>query len=98
MCAKNFWLAFGIGVVAGAGVALLWAPNSGAKTRRQLRKGIEDAGDCLGKAADEMKSQVEKIGSGTQEAVGRARAYVEDVVDSAADLAAAVSKSARSLV
>ena len=38
MSAKNYWFAFGIGVTAGAAIALLYAPQTGTKTRKQLRK------------------------------------------------------------
>ena len=44
---KGIWIAFGIGAAAGAAVALLYAPQSGVKTRKQLRKSIVDAGDRL---------------------------------------------------
>ncbi len=59
MSAKNYWLAFGIGVSAGAAIALLYAPQTGAKTRKQLRKGVEDAGDYLEDAGDYLKAQAE---------------------------------------
>ena len=44
MSAKNYWFAFGIGVSAGAAIALLYAPQTGVNTRKQLLKGVEDAG------------------------------------------------------
>uniref|UniRef100_UPI0038F76EC9 YtxH domain-containing protein n=2 Tax=Bacteria TaxID=2 RepID=UPI0038F76EC9 len=56
MSAKNYWLAFGIGVTAGAAIALLYAPQSGARTRKKLMKGMEgavdDASDYLKDAGD----------------------------------------------
>ena len=61
MGAKNYWLAFVIGASAGAAVALLCAPQSGAKTRKQLRKGVADAGDYLEDAGDYLKSQAERL-------------------------------------
>ena len=51
MSAKSYWFAFGIGIAAGASIALLYAPQTGAKTRKQLRKGVEDASDYLEDAA-----------------------------------------------
>ena len=44
MSAKGYWFAFGVGVAAGASVALLYAPQTGDKTRKRLRKGFEEAG------------------------------------------------------
>jgi gas vesicle protein len=38
MSAKNYWLAFGIGVSAGAAIALLYAPQSGDRTRKNISR------------------------------------------------------------
>ena len=64
MSAKNYWLAFGIGVAAGATIALLYAPQTGRDTRRSIgkrtrasREAILDAG---GDVADKAKELFEK--------------------------------------
>jgi len=44
---KGIWIAFAIGVAAGSAVALLYAPQSGVRTRRQLRKNLDDGVDYL---------------------------------------------------
>jgi gas vesicle protein len=98
MSAKNYWFAFGVGVVAGATIALLYAPQSGARTRRQLRKGVEDAGEYLEEAGDYLKDQAERLSNEAQKAVKRTRLQVESAVDKAGDLAAGAVKSARALV
>jgi len=76
MNAVKVWAAFMVGVAAGAAVALLYAPQTGERTRRQLRRGLEDAGDYLKDAADTFGDQAEKY-------VKRGRDIVDDVVDSA---------------
>ena len=109
MSAKNYWLAFGIGVSAGAAIALLYAPQSGARTRKQLRKGVEsavdDANDYLQDAGDYLKAQAEKFSDEAQGAVKRARKFADKAGDHASDVADTVSdalgsavKSAKSLV
>jgi gas vesicle protein len=60
MNAGKFWAVFAIGVAAGAAVALTYAPQTGTKTRRQLRRGLEDAGDYLKEAADTLSNQAQK--------------------------------------
>ena len=42
MSAKGYWLAFAIGVAAGAGVALLYAPQTGKSARKKLKNSLED--------------------------------------------------------
>lgn len=98
MSAKNYWLAFGIGVAAGAAVALLYAPQSGVKTRRRLRKGVEDAGDYLFDAGDYLKEQAERFSEEAQKAMKRTKGKVESVVDKAGDAVQSVVKTAQSLV
>jgi len=109
MSAKNYWLAFGIGVSAGAAVALLYAPQSGARTRKKLRRSVGDAGDYLQDAGDYLKSQAERFSEEAQDAVKRAHKQAVHLVDKAGDQAAEVAdavtgavnsavKSAKSLV
>jgi gas vesicle protein len=95
---QKYWLAFCIGVIAGATAALLYAPQSGAKTRRQLRRGVENAGDYLENAGDYLKAQAERFSTEAQKAVDRAKDRVGDVVDKAGDAVSDAVKSAQSLV
>lgn len=61
------WLAFAagllIGLVIGAGVGLLGAPQSGRRTRRRLRHAVEDARDSATDRwetlGDDVRSAVE---------------------------------------
>lgn len=85
MNAMKVWAAFTVGVAAGAAVALLYAPQSGEKTRRQLRRNIEDAGDYIKDAADNLGEHAEKY-------VKRGRGMVDDVVDSASNAVNAAKK------
>lgn len=98
MSAKNYWFAFGIGVSAGAAIALLYAPQTGAKTRKQLRKGVEDAGDYLEDAANYLKEQAERLSKETEKAIKRTRGQVEYAVDKANDVVQSAVKTAQSLV
>ena len=98
MSSKNYWLAFGVGVAAGATIALLYAPQTGAKTRKQLRKGVEDAGDYLEDAANYLKEQAERLSREAEKTVKKTRGQVEDAVDRAGDVVQSALKSAQSLV
>lgn len=87
MNAIKYWTVFTVGVAAGAVVALIYAPQSGAKTRRQLRRNIEDAGDYLKDTAD-------TIGDRAQTYIKRGKDAVEDVVDSAQNVVSVARKVA----
>jgi len=98
MSAKNYWLAFGIGVSAGAAIALLYAPQSGARTRKKLRRGVEEAGDYLQDAGDYLKSQAERFSDEAQDAIKRAHSQAVHLVDKASDRASDVADSVSDVV
>lgn len=64
-------LAFLVGGVVGAAVALLYAPSSGAETRRRIKKGIGDACDM---AADKYNDALESL----EESAEKVRQLAED--------------------
>jgi gas vesicle protein len=98
MSAKSVWIAFGLGVTAGAAVALLYAPQPGAKTRKQLRRGIDDGVDYLEDAAAYLKEQAEALSKEAQKTIKRTRGQVEDAVEKVTDVAAGAVKSVQSLM
>jgi gas vesicle protein len=98
MSAKNVWIAFGLGVSAGAAVALLYAPQTGVKTRRQLRKNIDDGVDYLEDAAAYLKEQADYLSKEAEKTIKKTRSQVEDVVDKVTGVAAGAVKSVSSLM
>jgi gas vesicle protein len=98
MSAKNYWFAFGIGVSAGAAIALLYAPQTGVKTRKQLRKGVEEAGDYLEDAANYLKEQAERLSKEADKAIKRTKGQVDFAVDKAGDVVNSAVKTVQSLV
>jgi gas vesicle protein len=98
MSAKGVWIAFGLGVTAGAAVALLYAPQPGAKTRRQLRKNIDDGVDYLEDAAAYLKEQADYLSKEAQKTIKRTRGQVEEVVDKASEAVSGAVKSVQSLM
>jgi gas vesicle protein len=76
MDSTKFWTGFAVGILAGSTVGLLCAPQSGARTRRQLRRRLEDADDYL-------RGTAEVVGNRAEKAVRRSRDVVEDALNSA---------------
>ena len=98
MSAKGIWIAFGLGVSAGAAVALLYAPQPGVKTRRQLKRNFDDGVDYLEDAAAYLKEQAENLSKEAQKTITRTKGQMEDAVDKVTDAAAGAVKSVSSLM
>ena len=70
------------GVIAGGIVALLYAPQSGEKTRKQIKKFLEDemnqAGEMLQKGASKARKIVDEGVEHLKNAAGQACEYAAD--------------------
>lgn len=51
-------LSFLIGAIAGAGIALLFAPHSGKKTRHRIADMAEDAREYASDSAQKLKKKI----------------------------------------
>jgi gas vesicle protein len=87
----KFWAVFAIGVAAGASVALIYAPQTGERTRRQLKRKLEDAGDYLKDASDTFSDHAERV-------VKRGKEVLDDVTESATKAANQAVKTVSNLV
>jgi gas vesicle protein len=87
----KFWAAFAIGVTAGATVALLYAPQAGEKTRRQVRRKLEDAADYVRDTADTISERASSVYKAGREAV-------EDALDSANSVYSSAAKHVQSIL
>jgi gas vesicle protein len=64
----GFFAGLIVGALIGAAAALLYAPQSGAETRRMVKEKVNDAKGAVAKAAGKAKEAVSsKISSGTDE-------------------------------
>jgi gas vesicle protein len=68
---KGVAFAFLVGGAIGAGLALLFAPASGAETRKRIKDGTEDAGDW---AKDRYQDARYKVTENT----GKVKAFVNE--------------------
>jgi gas vesicle protein len=95
---KEFWIALGVGALAGGVAALLYAPQSGVKTRKQLKRGLADAGDALEEAGDYLKKQAEYLSKEAQKLIDSGKDRFDAAVDTAGDYVSTAQKAARKLV
>ena len=91
---KEFWMALSLGALAGAIAALLYAPQTGEKTRKQLKRGLEDAGGALEEAGDYLKDQAERLAQEAQKLIDRGKGQWGEAVDAATDYASGALKTA----
>jgi gas vesicle protein len=98
MSAKGIWIAFAVGVTAGAVVALLYAPQPGVKTRRQLRRNFDDGVDYLEEAASNLKQQAESLSNEARKAFKRTKGQVAEVVEMASDAVSGAVKGVHSMM
>jgi gas vesicle protein len=87
----KFWSVFAVGVAAGAIVALIYAPQSGVKTRRQIKRKFDDATDYISDATD-------TLGEHAAKAIKQGKGFANDVVSSATSAANAAARQVSSLV
>lgn len=84
-------MAFGVGVAAGAAVALLYAPQPGDRTRKQIKRGLEDATDRIQSTAEDIGERAGEYGKQAERVIRRGREVVDDTFSKASAVASKVS-------
>ncbi len=87
----KFWMAFGVGVAAGAAVALLYAPQPGDRTRKQIKRGLDDATDRIQDTAEDFSKQAEHYSKQAERAIRRGREAVDETLSKASSVASKVA-------
>jgi gas vesicle protein len=72
-----------MGLVVGGAAAILCAPQSGAMTRRRLRRTVEDLSDNLQDAGDYLKDQAERLTKEAQKLINNSKEQLGSAVDTA---------------
>ncbi|HEY4046476.1 MAG TPA: YtxH domain-containing protein [Acidobacteriaceae bacterium] len=81
----RYLIVFSLGVAAGATVALIYAPQTGEKTRKQLRRNFEDASDYIKDTTDDLTKQAKRVYKNTRPIVEDAASKVSSVAGKVAD-------------
>lgn len=82
----KFWTAFGVGVAAGAAVALLYAPQSGDRTRFRLKRKLDTASDRIQSTAADLGARAEHYGRQAESMIRQGREVVDEAFNRASSL------------
>jgi gas vesicle protein len=91
MSAARYWTIFTLGVVAGAAVALIYAPQTGEKTRKQLKRNFNDASDYLKDASDDLGKHAKRAIKKSRDIVDKSKDIMDEVSTRVGSAASAVS-------
>lgn len=90
MSAARDWTIFLAGATLGAAVALAYAPQSGEKTRKQVRRNLEDASDYVRETTEDFGRHAKRV---YKSAKGAAADVATRLTSTASDLANSVKDS-----
>ena len=77
----RYWAVFALGVAAGAAAALIYAPQTGEKTRKQLKRHLEDASDYIKDASDDLSKHATRVYKTTKDVAGDVASRVSSVAE-----------------
>ncbi len=89
---KEFWIALGLGALAGGVAALLYAPQSGVSARKKLKHRFKEANESLEEVGDYLKKQADRLGDQAQALVNRGKEEAGPAMDTAGDYVTAGTK------
>ncbi len=98
MNAVRYWAVFSLGVAAGAAAALIYAPQTGEKTRKQLRRHLEDAGDYIKDASDDLSKHANKVYQTTKDRASDVASRVSSVASNVSSVASNIADKVGDLV
>jgi gas vesicle protein len=98
MNAVRYWAVFSLGVAAGAAAALIYAPQTGEKTRKQLKRHLEDASDYLKDASDDLSKHATKVYKTTKGTASDLASRVSSVAGNVGSAASNIAEKVGDLV
>jgi gas vesicle protein len=98
MNAVRYWAVFSLGVAAGAAAALIYAPQTGEKTRKQLKRHLEDASDYIKDASDDLGKHATKVYKQTRDRAGDVASRVSSVASNVSSAASNIAEKVGDLV
>jgi gas vesicle protein len=98
MNAVRFWAVFSLGVAAGAAAALIYAPQTGEKTRKQLKRNLQDASDYVKDTKDDLSKHATKVYKTTKGVAGDVASRVSSAASNVSSVASNLADKVGDLV
>lgn len=98
MNAVRYWAVFSLGVAAGAAAALIYAPQTGEKTRKQLKRHLEDASDYIKDTSGDLSKHATKVYKQTVDRAGDVASRVSSVASNVSSVASNIADKVGDLV
>jgi gas vesicle protein len=98
MNAVRYWAVFLLGVAAGAAAALIYAPQTGEKTRKQIKRHLEDASDYIKDASDDLSKHATRVYKTTKDKAGDVASRVSSVASNVSSVASDIADKVGDLV
>jgi gas vesicle protein len=98
MSAVRYWAVFSLGVAAGAAAALIYAPQTGEKTRKQLKRNLQDASDYIQDTTDELSKHATRVYNKTRDVAGDVASRVSSVANNVSSVASDIAEKVGDLV
>jgi gas vesicle protein len=98
MNAVRYWAVFSLGVAAGAAAALIYAPQTGEKTRKQLKRNLQDATDYIKDTSGDLGKHATRIYKTTKDVASDVASRVSSVANDVGSAASNIADKVGDLV
>ena len=94
----RYWAVFSLGVAAGAAAALIYAPQTGEKTRKQLKRNLQDASDYIQDTTGDLGKHANRVYKKTRDVAGDVASRVGSVASNVSSAAGNIADKVGDLV
>ena len=98
MSVVRYWAVFSLGVAAGAAAALIYAPQTGEKTRKQLKRNLQDATDYIQDTTGDLGKHATRVYKKTKDVAGDVASRVGSVASNVSSAASSIADRVGDLV
>jgi gas vesicle protein len=98
MSVVRYWAVFSLGVAAGAAAALIYAPQTGEKTRKQLKRNLQDASDYIQDTTADLGKHATRVYKKTRDVADDVASHVSSVASHVSSAAGNIADKVGDLV